>query len=100
MLEIGSRKITYLYTYIDGYREFKILEKVICKLKNGEIIAGFIERIGTKYLTLKTGSTIIHGSMSGGTYSETPTRTLIIDDIVKIYKYPNQSQKYEDKYLK
>lgn len=75
-------------------------DKIILRTKEGRSISGYVHKIGTKYLTIRTsGITYIAQSIMNGKCCSWSTEEVSIAEIDKIAKYPEESQQYPNEHL-
>lgn len=75
-------------------------DKVIVRTKDNKVFTGYVHNIGKKYLYLRTsGITYIAQSVMYGRCCTWDSETVTLDNIDKILKYPEGSQKHPNQYL-
>lgn len=98
-----TRTIPYLVVndYIKSTSvRIELDDKIIIRTKNHKSISGYVYKIGTKYLTIRTsGITYIAQSIINGSCCSWSTKEVAIADIEKLAKYPKGSQQYPNEYL-
>jgi len=76
------------------YVKFYINDKISVQAKD-KTKTGIITSIGTKYLYIQTGSQMLYSPRMCGRCSEMPIKKIELKDVIKIAKYPEDSQRFK-----
>lgn len=86
---IGVSRYIYTHSFKRGCIKAYSLDKVILKLRNGQVVTGIVHYIGTKNLSL-----VINKPIQGRVKLHYPIFECKIRDIDGFTVYPKDSQRY------